>query len=117
MSTLRITVAAGGSGPVVTLSGEADLTSVAELSDVLAGQVSGGSRHLTVDASGLQFADSASIRALLLAGRTLKERGGALVLVRPQPVVARVLALMGAEQVITIRGGAGTEAEPEGGRA
>jgi hypothetical protein len=39
---LDASVAAGRSGPVITLSGEADLISVAELSALLSGQLSGG---------------------------------------------------------------------------
>jgi anti-anti-sigma factor len=66
---LEVSVAAGDSGPVVILSGEADLTNAAELSDALTAQVSGGARHLIVDVSGLRFADSAAIRALVLAGQ------------------------------------------------
>ena len=60
--------------------------------------------ELTIDASGLWFTDSASIRALLLAARTLQVRGGRLVLLHPQPPVARALALLGADQMLTIRG-------------
>jgi anti-anti-sigma factor len=111
---LEISVAAGEAGPVMALSGEADLMSAAALSEALAAQVSGGARHLTVDAAGLRFADSASVRALVLAGRTLHERGGSLVLVRPQPAVARVLTLMGVDHVITVRGGTSTGPEPAG---
>ncbi|MGH3124100.1 MAG: STAS domain-containing protein [Streptosporangiaceae bacterium] len=114
MSTLEISVAAGEAGPVMTLSGEADLTSVAALSDALTAQASDGTQQLTVDVAGLSFADSASVRALVLAGRTLHEHGGALVLLRPQPAVARMLGLMGVDQAITVRGGTGTEPEPEG---
>ena len=102
MSVLEISVAAGAAGPVMTLAGDADLTNAAALGEALAVQLSGGARHLTMDLSGLRFADSASVRALVLAGRTLHERGGELVLVRPQPAVARVLALMGVDQAITI---------------
>jgi len=40
-----------------------------------------------VDGSGLSFIDSASMRALVLAARALRERGRVLVLARPQPVV------------------------------
>ena len=109
---LEISVAAGEAGPVMTLSGEADLVSVAALSEALTAQVAGGARQLTVDIAGLSFADSASVRALVLAGRTLAERGGSLVLLRPQSAVARVLTLMGVDQAITVRGG--TESEPEG---
>ena len=70
-----------------------------------------GSR--TVDLSGLRFADSSVIRALVLAGRTLKDRGGGLELARPQPVVARALSLLGVDQAIEILGGTGTRADPE----
>jgi anti-anti-sigma factor len=97
-------VSAGESGPLITLSGETDITTVAELSELLTGQLSGRTVYLTIDASGLSFADSASIRVLLLAARTLKGRGGGLVLLRPQAGVARMLEITGADQMITVRG-------------
>ncbi len=100
---LEASVCAGESGPVIVLAGEADLTSAGQLNALITGQLSGGARQLTIDASGLRFADSASIRALVLAARALKERDGNLVLLRPQQPVARLLALVGADQVITIR--------------
>ena len=103
-SMLRASVAAGVSGPVVILSGETDLTSAGQLSALITAQLSGGTRQLTVDVSGLRFADTASIRTLVLAARTLKERGGSLVLLRPRPTLARVLDLLGAAQMFTIRG-------------
>ena len=102
MSTLRASVSAGESGPVITLSGETDLTTVAELSELVTAQLSGGTRHLTVDASGLSFADSASVRVLVLAARTLRQRGGDLVLLRPQQALTRMLDITGADQMITI---------------
>ncbi len=111
MSTLRASVSAGESGPVITLSGETDVTTVAELSELITAQLSGGTLHLTIDAAGLSFADSASVRVLVLAARTLRQRGGGLVLLRPQRVLARMLEIMGADQMITIHGE--TEARPE----
>jgi anti-anti-sigma factor len=97
----------GESGPVVVLPGEADLTTAAQLSQALTAQISAGARHLTVDLSRLRFADSAAIRALVLAGRTLNDRAGTLELVRPQPTVARVLELLGIGQVFPVRGETG----------
>lgn len=44
-------MAAGPAGPVVRLSGEADLSTAAELTEVLTCQVASGARHLTVDVS------------------------------------------------------------------
>ena len=113
MSLLEISVAASESGPVLMLSGEADLTTVAELRDALAAQVASGARNLTVDLSRLRFADSAAIRALVLADRTLKQRGGGLALARPQPVVARALSLLGVDQAIEIRDGLSASADPD----
>lgn len=102
---LTASVAAGVSGPVIVLSGEADLTCAGPLSALIAAQLSRGTRQLTVDVSGLRFADSASIRTLVLAAKTLKERGGSLVLLHPQQPMTRLLTLTGAEQMFTIRTG------------
>jgi anti-anti-sigma factor len=110
---LEISVAAGEAGPVLTLSGEADLTTVAELTEALTAQLATGTRHLTVDLSRLRFADSAVIRALVLADRTLKKRGGGLALADPQPVVARALSLLGVDQAIEIRDGMSAGADPD----
>jgi hypothetical protein len=52
---------------------------------------------------------------LLLAARTLKERGGGLVLLRPQRPVTRVLTLLGADGMIAIKGETEGTPEPEGG--
>ena len=54
----------------------------------------------------IQQPDTASVRALLLAALTLKDQGGFLVLLDPQPALRKVLALLGAVQAITIRAGA-----------
>ena len=103
---LQTLVTAGESGPVVMLSGEADLSSAAQLSDLLTAQLSSGAHQLMVDVSGLRFADSASVRALVLAGKTLRERGGTLVIARPQQAVARLLELMGVDELLVVQGGA-----------
>lgn len=114
MSTFRASVSAGESGPVITLSGEVDLSTITELSDLITAQLAGGTVHLTIDVSGMSFADSASMRVLMLAAMTLRKRGGGLVLLRPQPVLARLLDIMDADQVITVQGQAGVIPEPNG---
>jgi anti-sigma B factor antagonist len=112
VGTLRAVVTGGSAGPLIALSGEADSTSVAELSHLITGQLTDGTPYLTIDASGLVFADTASIRVLVLAGRTLQQRGGNLVLVRPRPMLVRVLQIMGADQFITVREQADAAPEP-----
>jgi anti-anti-sigma factor len=101
---LTARVATGESGPVIVLSGEADLTSAGRLNALITAQLSEGTPQLTIDVSALRFADSATIRTLVLAARTLRQRGGGLVLLHPQQAVARVLALTGAQQMFTIPG-------------
>ena len=110
---LTASVAAGASGPVVVLSGEADLTSAAQLNALITAQLSGETRQLTVDVSGLRFADTASIRTLVLAARTLKERGGSLVLLRPQETMSTVLDLLGAAQMFSIQRSIHDESESQ----
>jgi anti-sigma B factor antagonist len=113
VSTLQASVAAGESGPLIVLSGEADVTNTPQLSAVLDGQLASGTRYLTVDVTGLSFADTSSIRTLLLASRTLRQRGGDLVLLRPQPALARMLEILGAQQLLAIRDETGAAPEPE----
>ncbi len=95
-------VATGDCGPVVVLSGEADFSDLPQLSAVISGQLSGGTRRLTIDVSGLSFADTATIRTLVVAAKELKERGGSLVLLYPRQPVARVLTLLGTDHMFTI---------------
>jgi anti-sigma B factor antagonist len=115
VSEFEASVAAGEAGPVVVLSGEADLRSAGRLSELLTAELAAGPVRLVVDVSGLSFADSASVRTLVLAGRTLRERGGVLVLTRPQPAVLRVLELLGADQVLQVQGAAARQAGAEDG--
>ena len=103
MRALRASVAAGESGPVIMLSGEADIASAVQLTELIGRQLNAGALHLTINASGLSYVDSMAVQVLVVAAKILRARGGDLVLFRPQRQVARTLTLMGADQVITIR--------------
>jgi anti-anti-sigma factor len=109
VSLLDVRVASGELGPVILLSGEADLTTVAQLSDALNAQITAETTILTVDMSRLRFADSASVAALARAARTLDNQGGRLELRCPQPGVARTLSLLGLDHFLHVRG------EPDAG--
>jgi anti-sigma B factor antagonist len=101
-TTLTVTVTVGRSGTVLVLSGESDITTTRELGQFLAAALSDGTTRLMIDVSGLRFADSATIQTLLHAARVLKDRGGTMILLRPRPNVARVLALTGADTIMTV---------------
>lgn len=113
MRALRASVAAGESGPVIVLSGEADIASAAQLTALIGGQLNAGAVHLTINASGLSYADSMALQVLMVAAKILRARGGGLVLFRPQRPVARMLTVMAADQLITIR--RALEAAPQPG--
>jgi anti-anti-sigma factor len=92
----------------MVLCGEADSTTVARLREMLAAQLDTGTLLVTIDASGLSFLDSDSLRVLVLAARALHGRHGSLVLMNPQPVVARLLEITGADRLLEVRELAGT---------
>jgi len=64
VSLLDVSVATGASGPVLVLTGEADVTSVTRLDKALTAQISGQAVQLTIDATNLRYADSASVTTL-----------------------------------------------------
>lgn len=100
---LGISASAGADGPVVRLSGEADQTTTEALREMLASQLGTGARLVTVDASGLSFLDSASLRILVLAARALHARHGTLVFACPQPLVVRLLEITGADRLLDVQ--------------
>lgn len=112
---LEVSVGDCEHGPVLVLSGEADLTTLERLTGALDAQIRAGARLLTVDVSGLRYADSASIMALARAARTLREAGAELVLLRPRPAIARILSLTGVDQAMTVRCEGEPSAERHGG--
>lgn len=89
---------------MLVLAGEADVTTLAQLNSALDTQVQTGVRLLTVDLSRLRFADSATVAALVLTARSLRDQGGQLEVLHPQPAVARILELTGADQILAVRG-------------
>ena len=94
---------AGADGPVVVLSGEADTTTATVLREMLAALLDTGARLVIIEAAGLSFLDSASMRFLILAAKAMQGRHGRLVFARPQPAVARLLEITGADTLLDVR--------------
>jgi anti-sigma B factor antagonist len=103
VSELEVSISAGAEGPVVALSGQADLRSSSQLGELLTAQVSGNAIHLTIDASGLRFVDSTAVRLLGMAAKVLKARGGTLTIAHPPPAVARILEMTGVAELVQVR--------------
>jgi anti-anti-sigma factor len=102
VSALEVSVTTGPSGPVVVLAGEADVTSADRLDEALAAQVGGRAVKLTIDATDLRYADSASMRTLLMAAVKITADNGSVTLLNPQPPVARLLDLLRVDGMITV---------------
>ena len=107
-----MSVTARDSYTVVALVGESDVYTYDQLRGALESEVAREPKLLIVDLSGLGFMDSTGVQVLLDIRVMMNERGGRLVLTSPQATVARVLNLVGANQLIpvydTIKEAAGT---------
>jgi anti-sigma B factor antagonist len=99
---LRVSVSGGDSYIVVALAGESDVYTYDQLRGALEAEAGKGSALLIVDLAGLEFMDSTGVQVLLDIRVLMNEHGGKLVLARPQNTVARVLNLVGADQLIPV---------------
>jgi anti-sigma B factor antagonist len=87
-----------GGAPVVTVSGEIDLSNTADLEAKVAQATEGRPDTLVFDLKDLRFMDSAGIAVLLGAA----SRVGTVRLRAPSPAVARVVELTGLTEVLKI---------------
>jgi anti-anti-sigma factor len=101
---LQVSVSGGESYAVVALAGESDVYTYDQLRGALESQAGTGVPVLVADLSGLEFMDSTGVQVLLDIRVMMNDRGGKLALVSPQPTVARVLNLVGADQLIPVYG-------------
>ena len=74
VSSLEVSIAAGASGPVLVLAGEADVTSITRLDEALTAQISGQAVQLTIDAANLRYAGTGQqVRLTRTPARTVAE--------------------------------------------
>jgi anti-anti-sigma factor len=121
VSLLEVSVGAGDLGPVVVLAGDADGSSVTELSEVLTAHLSVRTAHLTIDATNLRTLDPATAQTLMLAALIVMVQGGSTVLVNPQEPVLKMLNHTRTNEMFTIQARPPAEAALDtstvGGRA
>jgi|SRR3954453_11344066 anti-sigma B factor antagonist len=106
MTDLRISVtvrpAGHGAYSVMSLAGEADVSTTG-LRDALTAQVAQGKpRLLLIDLTALSFIDSSAVQMIVGAYQVFRHEGGVLALVRPAAAVARTLGLTGVSQLIAV---------------
>jgi anti-sigma B factor antagonist len=103
MPGVELTTSACDGHLVVAFCGELDVTGAADAEAAITALVAGG-QYLVIDMSALGFLDCSALGALLRA-QALARRGGDVVLAAPQPLVRRLLALTGNDEVFWVAAG------------
>lgn len=94
-----------GQYPVVSLSGECDLATCAELADALASALAGAVAEppvVVVDLGGLVFIDSSGVHQLVMAHHAARERNGHVYVRNACGSVATVLELTGVGELLAL---------------
>jgi anti-sigma B factor antagonist len=103
MPGMELTTSACDGYLVVALCGDLDVTGAADAEAAITALVARG-QYLVIDMSALGFLDCRALGALLRA-RALVRRRGDVVLAAPQPLVRRLLALTGNDEVFWVQAG------------
>jgi len=86
----------------ITLDGRFDLQGAKEIDQKLVAATSTGTAAVVIDLSLVSFIGSIGIHALIAAAKSQAARGGRVVLVRPEPMVGKVLEISGLEKVVPV---------------
>jgi anti-sigma B factor antagonist len=85
---------------VVTVCGELDLSTVAELTRSLAPVIEAHPHALVLDLAGLGFIDSTGLSLIVRTSKELQSHEGTLALAHATPPVRRVLEIVGLDQLL-----------------
>lgn len=85
----------------VHLAGRLDVAGSGEI-DLRFSALCGAHEEVLVDLSELTFLASIGIRTLLLGARTVRKRGGKLLLVNPRPEIEEVLTVSGVTEIMPV---------------
>ena len=102
LSTCTVEVEANFSSVTVTVSGELDMADSDQVGDVLIEAAAAGSPIVRLELSGLTFADSSAIKAILAGAKAAEDQGVTYELVNPHKRVQRLLQVTGLASALTI---------------
>ena len=94
-----------GAGPgqaVVSVAGDVDMHSERRLRAELVRLSEAPAREVVLDFSGVEFMASAGVHVLLEMSARLEASGGSLALACLHPMVARVMSLTGADELVPV---------------
>jgi anti-anti-sigma factor len=85
----------------INLAGRMDLEGVEQIEKTFAEMTAPPRMRIVVDLTNVSYISSIGIRALVMSANAMSHRGGKLVLLAPQPNVARVLSVTSIDQIIS----------------
>jgi anti-anti-sigma factor len=98
---MEIAVNDSGAAATVVLTGRLDISG-AEVVALPLATLSGGKTSLKIDMAGVTFVASVGLRHLVMAAKTLRRRGGTLVLINPTIAVAEVITISGLRDLLPV---------------
>lgn len=98
---LELDVSRAADVSTVSVAGEVDIDSAPRLAAVLT-EVAAESTTVVIDCRRLGFMDSTGLSVLLAAHRDLEERGGRLELRDPPQMLAKMLKIVGLDDVLHV---------------
>jgi anti-anti-sigma factor len=87
---------------LLKFTGELETFNLPDFSDRMDRMIAGGDRDYVLDLHLLTFINSAALGYLIRTARTVKEKGGEVVLARPSRFVRKTLVTLGLEQVFPV---------------
>jgi anti-anti-sigma factor len=90
-----------GSTATIVLNGRMDISG-AEVVALPLATLSGSKNNLTIDMAAVSFIASIGLRHLVSAAKTIRRRGGRLVLINPVPNVAEIISISGLNDLLPI---------------
>ena len=101
-SELTIAVSKEGNDTAVSLAGELDISTAAQLRACLVDLIGGPQTRLVVDMSRLLFVDSTGLGTLVGALKRVRTEGGEMVLRAPPESIRRKIDIAGLSRVLPI---------------
>jgi anti-anti-sigma factor len=100
-TSLTVTIERAGAGARIAATGEVDASTAQLLRDTLGAALADGVSTVVLDLAGVRYLDSAGVGALVQAHNSTTARGARLTVANPQPMVRRVLEVVGVLALLT----------------
>jgi len=101
-SSCTVRVTPGPTDVVIAIVGELDMADADKVAKILVDAADGDRATVSLELSGLTFADSSAVKAIVLGAQAAARRGVAYELVNPTSRVQRLLEVTGLAGTMTI---------------